>query len=330
MRIEKPIFQPLSQSIPFQPLSIIKEKEIFTKSSLSSFSFEKIKTNIKYFFFSLFSFFKRIFCCECFQSTLERQRIWKATKSFFENPKHEKAILALNLAKRNTRYYKLDSFFKENQSTVLHTTNKNEAKIFVKMKDPIDIGVKLKGKGINPLLFNFHIPRANDDTGVDDEIYLRTGLAFTLHENKNVEDTDNAIVYSPYVPVIRKGKKKNYRFLKSPKCLSFATINNAFSFIKESLDKKNTEKIHKIIHSQLLLARLLGYDSLVFYANGREFFTNHPNSVVNMYISIIEKDFLKNFKEIVFAVPNSLETINKEDLSSFINGIQKTHGKNVS
>lgn len=119
----------------------------------------------------------------------------------------------------------------------------------------------------------------------------------------------NGMIHVPQVTVFRAGKTQNYAFLETPfevgMLISPAPnkpkLNVIAGVIDYALDEDRNQ-MRKLITTQLSIACMHGYDTVILGAFGCGAFCNPPQAVADLYQIIIDNSFKGAFKKIVFAI----------------------------
>eukprot|EP01120_Amphizonella_sp_Union-15-10_P013242 TRINITY_DN6125_c0_g1_i5.p1 TRINITY_DN6125_c0_g1~~TRINITY_DN6125_c0_g1_i5.p1 ORF type:complete len:257 (-),score=48.67 TRINITY_DN6125_c0_g1_i5:85-855(-) len=200
-----------------------------------------------------------------------------------------------------------------------------KSKVYVEDDDCIDIAIKLKKEGRNPLVLNMANARhpgggyLNGAGAQEETLFRRTNYYQFLDpynqqsksDNENYPIKDFGGIYSSNVLVFRKSEKEGYAFMENPIPLSFVAVA---AYPNPPLKNPTTmEEIYEVntrrkIRSIFKIAWNHKHDCLILGAFGCGAFKNPPNHVAKIFKQVLD-DYSKFFEAIYFAI--------LEDFNSF-------------
>jgi len=187
----------------------------------------------------------------------------------------------------------------------------NKTIINVINEDTINAALKLKQKGLNPLLLNmsdWFIPGGLVELGYgtqEENIFRRSNYFLTLTQKfyplYNIET-----IYSPNVAIFRKDEFTGYEFMKRRQNISIIAspaINGPKTDynITNYTDKHQIKQTKDKIKMMFKIAYQNNHDSLVLSAWGCGAFKNPPQAMAQLFKEVIE-EYNGCFKEIVFSI----------------------------
>lgn len=118
------------------------------------------------------------------------------------------------------------------------------------------------------------------------------------------------LVYTPDVQFFRSNAANNYEFLDTPFKVgilsSAAPVEPTLTSLKDGSidykDKATKGYVKQAIALQLYAAHVKGHDTVILGAFGCGAFKNPPQAVAKIYKEVIDKQFQRAFKKIVFAI----------------------------
>ena len=234
-----------------------------------------------------------------------------------------------------TRHIKEQLEFAVKFSRIYKDAGSNEAKaaryphtlIELCPQSCVSAAYRLTLKGETPIMLNF--ANGNDaggsyleDIGVDEEELFRcTGLALVLDKKQGSQDKDFyplrddnhagrvGGIYSPHVPLIRRGKEREYQFLEKPAFIGVATVEACQKPQLDMGDKSNPRLqgddlnwTRERMRTFCKMAYENGHSSLVIGAMASNNFGNPPKHIAQLMMEIAENEYKGCFKNIIFAV----------------------------
>jgi uncharacterized protein (TIGR02452 family) len=230
---------------------------------------------------------------------IDRMKIWDET----QNISYDK-------------YSNCPESIKYSEKLNLDISNKyGETKIRVIDDDTINIALKLKEFGYNPLLLNMSDDRQSGGfvergSGAQEEnLFRRSNYFLTLKQDfYPLKDVD--CVYSPEITVFRKDEKNFYNLMEESKTISMIAmpainmpaLNNKLEFRYEKDYNLIKEKARQIFQVGLKH----NHDALVLSAHGCGAWGCPPKQVAEIYSDVI-KEFNGSYKAVVFAIIRNLD-----------------------
>jgi len=182
---------------------------------------------------------------------------------------------------------------------------------------------------------NAHSPGGGYKSGQgaqEENLHRRTGLFQCLHDPKKIQGkkggsnnypiSEEGVIYSPDVVVIRASEPNGYRFLSQPylmSILSCPAISHPI-LVGEKMDRMNSNAVGTMkskIKTLLAVGKLHGHDALVLSALGCGAFRCPPAHVAELFKEALENEFKGAFKRIVFAIYNDHNAFGEGNVKPF-------------
>jgi len=241
-----------------------------------------------------------------------------------EDPELKVDLRALQEKQKNVKHNVQNYFYDDTtdikidkDTPTFRTQGKQKTYTYIVNGDSIDVALRLKKEGKNPVVLNMANAKhpgggyLNGASAQEETLFRRTNYYQFLdpHHNQKSEFypfKEFGGIYSSNVLVFRKGETEGYPFMDYPVPLSFVAVA-AYSNPKldpsrpDRLDDSATFNTRKKMRSIFKIALNHKHDCIVLGAFGCGAFRNPPRHIAELFKMVLQ-DFDGLFKEVHFAI----------------------------